>query len=50
MLWNLQRETLRLEFRGNASGTLDAFIGGWQLSGLSRWTSGFPFSVNGGRR
>ena len=28
---------------------LDAVIGGWQLSGLTRWTSGFPVSVlNGG--
>jgi hypothetical protein len=35
---------------GNASGVLDAFIGGWQLSGLARWTSGFPFSVDGGQR
>ena len=34
----------------NASGLLDAFIGGWQLSGLARWTSGFPFSVDGGQR
>ncbi len=34
----------------NANGFLDAFIGGWQLSGLARWTSGFPFSVDGGQR
>src|SRR6202790_2500300 len=34
----------------NASGLLDAFIGGWQLSGLARWTSGFPYSVDGGQR
>jgi hypothetical protein len=34
----------------NANGILDAFIGGWQLSGLARWTSGFPFSVDGGQR
>ncbi len=27
---------------------VDAFIGGWQLSGLGRWTSGFPFSVGNG--
>jgi hypothetical protein len=26
----------------------DAFIGGWQLSGLFRWTSGFPISVDNG--
>lgn len=23
----------------------DAFIGGWQFSGLSRWSSGLPFSI-----
>jgi hypothetical protein len=34
----------------NANGFLDAFIGGWQVSGLARWTSGFPFSVDGGQR
>ena len=34
----------------NSGGLLDAFIGGWQLSGLARWTSGFPFSVDGGQR
>jgi hypothetical protein len=34
----------------NASGVLNAFIGDWQLSGLARWTSGFPFSVDGGQR
>jgi carboxypeptidase family protein len=34
----------------NASGLLDAFLGGWQVSGLARWTSGFPFSVDGGQR
>jgi hypothetical protein len=30
---------------GNA---LDAVIGGWQLTGLARWTSGFPVSVTNG--
>jgi hypothetical protein len=34
----------------NASGVLNAFVGGWQISGLARWTSGFPFSVDGGQR
>ena len=24
----------------------DAFLGGWQLSGLTRWTSGYPFSIS----
>lgn len=27
------------------NGAVDALIGGWQLAGTSRWTSGFPFSV-----
>src|SRR6266567_737513 len=27
---------------------LDAVVGGWTLSGLGRWTSGFPFSVGNG--
>jgi hypothetical protein len=35
---------------GSASGAKEALIGGWQLSGLARWTSGFPFSVDGGQR
>ena len=35
-------------FAGNASGVANAFIGGWQLSGLARWTSGFPFTVDNG--
>lgn len=32
-------------FGGDVSGWADALIGGWQLSGTTRWTSGFPFSV-----
>src|SRR6266852_3970633 len=35
---------------GNAHGVLDAVIGGWQTSGVARWTSGFPFSIDGGQR
>jgi len=35
-------------FAGNAAGLADAFIGGWQFSGLARWTSGFPFTVDNG--
>jgi len=27
---------------------VDAVAGGWQISGLGRWTSGFPFSVQNG--
>jgi hypothetical protein len=30
---------------GGANRLTDALIGGWQLSGLSRWASGLPFSV-----
>jgi hypothetical protein len=26
----------------------DTILGGWQLSGIYRWTSGFPFSVDAG--
>src|SRR6202790_4116225 len=34
----------------DASGLLDAVVGGGQLSGLDRWTSGFPFIVGGWQR
>ncbi len=30
---------------GGVSRGLDAVIGGWQLSGLFRWTSGFPYTI-----
>jgi hypothetical protein len=30
---------------GNATKLTDAIIGGWQIGGTTRWTSGFPFSV-----
>jgi hypothetical protein len=26
----------------------DAFLGGWDVSGVMRWTSGFPFGINNG--
>jgi hypothetical protein len=29
---------------GSSNRLVDAFLGGWQFSGLSRWTSGLPFS------
>ena len=29
---------------GSAGGLLNAFIGGWQLSGINRWSSALPFS------
>ena len=35
-------------FAGNAGGVMEAVIGGWQLSGLARWTSGFPVFVANG--
>ena len=36
-------------FGHNSSGLVDAFVGGWQLSGLARWTSGFPFTIDNGQ-
>ena len=36
-------------FGRDSGGVLDALIGGWQISGLARWTSGFPFSVGSGQ-
>jgi hypothetical protein len=35
-------------FAGSAGSARNAFIGGWELSGLARWTSGFPFTVDNG--
>jgi hypothetical protein len=33
----------------DSHGIVNAIVGGWQLSGLGRWTSGFPLTVlNGG--
>jgi Carboxypeptidase regulatory-like domain len=32
----------------NANRGVDAIIGGWELSGLARWTSGFPIGVSNG--
>lgn len=37
------RELLR-----NAGPALEAIVGGWQLSGLTRWTSGFPVNISNG--
>ena len=31
---------------GGSNALTDAFIGGWQLSGINRWSSGLPFSVS----
>ncbi len=35
-------------FGGNSGGPMDAVIGGWELSGLARWTSGFPVNISNG--
>ena len=32
-------------FAGGANAMADAIIGGWQLSGINRWSSGLPFSL-----
>jgi len=32
----------------NAHGFAEGLIGGWQLTGLARWTSGFPVGVSNG--
>jgi hypothetical protein len=34
----------------DAHGVTEALIGGWQLSGLARWTSGFPVGVGNGQQ
>jgi hypothetical protein len=33
---------------GNAGPLLDALIGGWHVSGIFRWTSGFPITIDNG--
>jgi Carboxypeptidase regulatory-like domain/TonB-dependent Receptor Plug Domain len=33
---------------GNAGGILNELIGGWNVSGVFRWTSGFPITVDNG--
>jgi len=33
------------KYAGSSNGFVDAIIGGWQISGLWRWSSGFPISV-----
>jgi hypothetical protein len=35
-------------FGGNVGRLADAVLGGWQLAGLFRWTSGFPVSLGNG--
>jgi len=36
------------KFGSNWNRGLDAIAGGWALSGLAKWTSGFPFNVGNG--
>jgi hypothetical protein len=36
-------------FASHASSVSDALVGGWELRGVGRWTSGFPFSVDVGQ-
>jgi hypothetical protein len=33
---------------GGSNSEMDSLIGGWQISGVTRWTSGLPFSVISG--
>jgi hypothetical protein len=33
---------------GNASPALNALVGGWHVSGVFRWTSGFPITIDNG--
>jgi hypothetical protein len=35
-------------FAGGVSRLADAAIGGWTVSGIWRWTSGYPFSISSG--
>lgn len=48
--WVIEMPFGRGRWIGKDSGrALDALIGGWQLSGLARWTTGFPVNIfNGG--
>jgi len=36
-------------FGGNAGRAEEALIGGWELTGIARWTTGYPFSVDVGQ-
>jgi hypothetical protein len=35
-------------FVGGASALLNELVGGWHVSGVFRWTSGFPITINNG--
>jgi len=49
MVWQLPVGRGR-RFGSSMNKVLDAFIGGWQISGTYRQTSGLPFSVSDGSR
>ena len=34
---------------GNANGFVNVIVGGWNLQGLSRWSSGAPYTISSGR-
>jgi hypothetical protein len=36
------------KFGGGINRAVDAVVGGWTVSGLWRWTSGYPFSISSG--
>jgi Carboxypeptidase regulatory-like domain len=48
-LWELPVGRGR-HFAANTGRVVDAFIGGWELTGIVRWTSGLPFGVDNGSR
>jgi len=33
---------------GNANGLVDSLVGGWNLQGLTRWSSGSPYTISSG--
>ena len=36
------------KYASNVGGAMNALIGGWEISGLARWRSGFPLTVGNG--
>lgn len=46
-IWNLPIGRGK-QFAYNIGRLADEIIGGWQTTGIVRWTSGFPFGVNNG--
>lgn len=34
---------------GNSNGFVDSLVGGWNLQGLTRWSSGAPYTISSGR-